>query len=70
MTPQSAKEAVEAGWKELTRKEVEQLRGEHGLESFAVVDCNFASEGSVCGGFGETIKCFCHNGLCVCYRAP
>lgn len=72
MVPKSIEEAKKLGWKPIGRDELEAFRKslpEAALQDFAApVDCNFATDGARCGGFGDTIVCFCEKGLCQCYR--
>lgn len=72
-TPNSMDEARKAGWRELSREEVAELKSKPStLEgTLAVeVDCLFAPDGTRCGGFGDTIVCFCSNQLCRCFQRP
>ncbi|MGY2053026.1 hypothetical protein [Methylobacterium sp. JK268] len=78
MKPTTLKDALARGWVPLTDQEIGRLRaarpGGQVNELALGVDCNVAPEGTPCGGFGgphsASIACFCHNGLCTCFRDP
>jgi hypothetical protein len=74
MNPMTLEEALKAGWIEMTPQQVEEQRALHPPDAATIlrapVDCNFAPEGTRCGGFGPHIVCFCTGGLCKCFHAP
>jgi hypothetical protein len=65
MTPKSIDEAKRAGWKEMTKAQIDELRVRH--PSLTSVDCNVSPNDTPCGSFGDSIVCFCRDGLCACF---
>lgn len=78
MKPTSIEQAEKEGWRKLSREEVRKLQKLYSsseLDTFSRgIDCNGKPDNTPCGGLGQvvgdSIVCYCQNGLCECFASP